>query len=417
MTVLKNPEIVPNENTKAYENHHDQGALRESSGVYKSVNEQRSKQCNADIDGFRKPHAKKKVIIGLSGGVDSSVAAYLLLQQGYTVEGMFMKNWEWDDTETYCSAEQDLTDASKVAEILGIPIHVSNFSKQYWDHVFQHFLDEYQAGRTPNPDILCNKEIKFKAFLETALAHKADYIATGHYAKVIHTETLSYLCKARDTLKDQTYFLTMISQNALSKTLFPLGDYLKLDVRRIANECQFPNYNKKDSTGLCFIGERRFKPFLNEFLLAKPGPIHNTNGDTLGQHDGLMFYTLGQRQGLNIGGQKNSLEAPWYVVDKDIPTNTLIVAQGNAHPRLYSQGLYCGPIHWIAEAKTEFPISCYAKIRYRQTEEPCLIGPMENGRYPILFSRPQRAITPGQYIVFYENEYCLGGSVIEEIIR
>lgn len=361
---------------------------------------------------------KKKVIIGLSGGVDSSVAAYLLLQEGYQVEGLFMKNWEQDDNDTYCASAQDLQDAEDVCNQLGIKLHTVNFAKQYWDKVFTHFLDEYAKGRTPNPDVLCNKEIKFNAFLEHALNLGANYIATGHYAKIIKKDNIFGLYKAKDRNKDQTYFLHAMDRSALSKTLFPIANYLKSDIRKIARELNLTVQTKKDSTGICFIGERRFKNFLSEFLLAKPGNIESTSGLILGKHDGLMFYTLGQRQGLNIGGTKNSIDAPWYVVDKDIANNTLIVAQGQNHPMLYSKGLVCDQIHWlINEENLTLPLTCYAKTRYRQEEQACIISPQEKGKHYVMFSEPQRAITPGQYIVFYSQNQCLGGAVIDEIIR
>jgi tRNA-uridine 2-sulfurtransferase len=360
----------------------------------------------------------KKVIVGLSGGVDSSVTAWLLKQQGFAVEALFMKNWEGDDQTGYCPAAQDLADAEAVCSQLHIPLHTVNFSQLYWDKVFTHFLDEYAKGRTPNPDILCNKEIKFKAFLEHALQQLgADLIATGHYAKVQHLATHPRLLKAKDREKDQTYFLHAIANVALAKTLCPLGDYLKSEVREMAKQLNLVTHSKKDSTGICFIGERRFKPFLNEFLLAQPGPIQSTCGQALGQHDGLMFYTFGQRQGLKIGGQKQAGPAPWYVVEKELNTNTLIVAQGANHPRLYAQGLLCGPIHWLLPSAPSFPLTVHAKTRYRQPEQACLISPENQGKHCVYFSSAQRAITPGQSIVFYQQNQCIGGAVIEEIIR
>jgi tRNA-specific 2-thiouridylase len=359
----------------------------------------------------------KKVIVGMSGGVDSSIAAWLLREQGYHVEGVFMKNWEQDDREGYCAAAQDLQDAQKVCAQLNIPLHSVNFSQQYMQRVFHHFLDEYEKGRTPNPDVLCNKEIKFNAFLQHALSLGADFIATGHYARVEASTEGAVLYKAKDRDKDQTYFLHAVDSAALSKTLFPVGDFLKSQIREFAKELNLVTHDKKDSTGICFIGERRFKTFLNEFMLAKPGPMQTPLGETIGQHEGLMFYTLGQRQGLGIGGRRDTSDEPWYVVDKDTATNTLVVAQGTHHPRLYSQGLICGPIHWLNPKSDELPKTCYAKTRYRQAEQACVISPANNNQHYVMFSGPQRAVTPGQYIVFYEKNQCLGGATIEQIIR
>lgn len=361
---------------------------------------------------------KEKVIIGMSGGVDSSVAAWLLKEQGYQVEGLFMKNWEQDDRDDYCPAAQDLADAQAVCNQLRIPLHSVNFASEYWDRVFQHFLTEYEQGRTPNPDVLCNKEIKFKAFLDHALALGADFIATGHYAKNKIINGKGYLYKAKDRDKDQTYFLHAVAPEALAKTLFPVGDYTKPQIREFAEQLNLVTQAKKDSTGICFIGEKRFKSFLNEFILTKPGEIKNTDETVIGTHDGLMFYTLGQRQGLKIGGLKNSNEEPWYVVDKDLSTNTLYVAQGSQHPRLYAQGLICSPIHWLIDnPEAQLPLTCYAKTRYRQVEQACMISPLDNNQHYILFSSPQRAVTPGQYVVFYDKNQCLGGATIEQIIR
>jgi tRNA-specific 2-thiouridylase len=364
-------------------------------------------------------HANKhlKVIIGMSGGVDSSVAAYLLQKQGYIVEGLFMKNWEQDDTTGYCSAADDLKDAELVCKQLNIPLHTVNFSETYWDRVFSHFLHEYSRARTPNPDVLCNKEIKFKAFLDHAMELGADFIATGHYARVNVQNGIGLLYKAKDRSKDQTYFLHAVDPAALAKTLFPVGDFLKTQIREIARELGLATHAKKDSTGICFIGEKRFKTFLNEFMLAKPGRIESTSGESLGQHDGLMFYTFGQRQGLGIGGTKQGDEAPWYVVDKDIKNNKLIVAQGTNHPWLYAQGLICSSVHWLTEKAPDLPLTCQAKTRYRQEDQACIISPETNQQHVVYFSLPQRAITPGQYIVFYDKNQCLGGATIEDIIR
>lgn len=361
---------------------------------------------------------KTKVIIGMSGGVDSSVSAYLLTQQGFEVEGLFMKNWEQDDTESFCPSAKDLADAKAVCEQLDIPLHQVNFSEAYWQRVFSYFLDEYAKARTPNPDILCNKEIKFKAFLDHALTLGADYIATGHYARVEHHNGIGNLFKAKDRDKDQTYFLHAVERAALGKALFPLAGLLKSEVREIATSLGLATHAKKDSTGICFIGERRFKTFLSEYMLAKPGPIITTQGLHIGKHDGLMFYTIGQRQGLGIGGGHTQSDEAWYVVGKQIETNALIVAQGQDHPLLFAQGLICGPIHWLSD-QDEFtlPLTCYAKTRYRQNEQACMISPENHHRHTILFSTPQRAITPGQYIVFYDKNRCIGGATIEETIQ
>ncbi|MDF1677345.1 MAG: tRNA 2-thiouridine(34) synthase MnmA [Legionellaceae bacterium] len=357
----------------------------------------------------------KKVIVGMSGGVDSSVAAAILLEQGFEVEGLFMKNWEQDDKPGFCAAAKDLADAQAVCNQLKIPLHQVNFSKAYWEAVFERVLSEYERGRTPNPDVLCNKEIKFNLFFNHARSLGADAIATGHYARI---DANYKLCKAKDRDKDQTYFLHAIDPSVLAHVYFPIGDYLKPQIREIAKRLHLATHAKKDSTGLCFIGERPFKAFLNEFMLATPGEIKTPTGDVLGKHDGLMFYTIGQRQGLNIGGVRDTPDAPWYVVDKDLKNNCLVVAQGSEHPMLYAQGLICGPIHWLEKpSDSDFPKTCFAKTRYRQLEQACMISPEANGGHTILFSNPQRAITTGQYIVFYDRNICLGGAVIEEVIR
>lgn len=355
-----------------------------------------------------------KVIIGLSGGVDSSVSALLLKQQGYLVEGLFMKNWEEDDTEEYCSASEDIADAQAVCNQLDIPLHVVNFAAEYWDRVFENFLQEYQAGRTPNPDILCNKEIKFKAFLDYALQLGADFIATGHYAGKAFADEKYHLKKCADQNKDQTYFLYTLGQKQLAHTLFPLANLTKPEVRALATQAGFPNHAKKDSTGICFIGERRFKEFLAKYLPAQPGNIETTQGKIIGRHDGLMYYTLGQRQGLKIGGQKGAQEDAWYALAKDLERNVLIVGQGHHHPWLMTQTLYCKQISWVAGECPVLPLQCTAKTRYRQTEQACIVTLTSNNTYQVEFLTSQWAVTPGQSVVFYDHQHCLGGGIIEQ---
>ena len=356
---------------------------------------------------------QKHVIVGMSGGVDSSVAAYLLLQQGYKVEGLFMKNWEEDDGTEYCTAIEDLKDAQSVSEQLGITLHTANFAAEYWDNVFEHFIAEYKAGRTPNPDILCNKEIKFKAFLDYAVELGADYIATGHYAQRSDGTDTVKLLKGADTNKDQTYFLHAVSGQQIAKTLFPIGALEKPEVRKIAEKLGFTNHDKKDSTGICFIGERRFNDFLERYIPAQPGEVVSDEGEAIGKHRGLMFYTLGQRQGIGIGGLSDHSESPWYVVGKDLDSNRLIVAQGNNHPMLFSQTLTCSKIEWVSGQAPTLPYDCFAKTRYRQPDQGCVIKMSENGAYQVNFNAQQRAVTPGQYVVFYDGITCLGGGVIE----
>ncbi len=355
-----------------------------------------------------------KAIVGLSGGVDSSVAALVLVEQGHDVSGLFMKNWEEDDTESYCAAAQDASDAEAVCQKLGIPFQKINFAAEYWDRVFEYFLAEYRAGRTPNPDILCNREIKFKAFLDYALTQGADYIATGHYARIAKTHNEYQLLKGIDINKDQSYFLYTLGQPALSKSLFPVGELTKPTVRKIAKKHGLKTYDKKDSTGICFIGERKFKDFLQRYLPAQPGTIKTDEGKIIGEHQGLMYYTLGQRQGLGIGGQKNALEQPWYVVKKDMSKNELIVAQGHDHPSLYAKNLHCRQLHWVAGNPPGKNFTASAKIRYRASDQPCHVKEMARDELQVRFDQPQWAITPGQSIVFYQGEICLGGGVIEE---
>lgn len=356
--------------------------------------------------------ASTKVIVGMSGGVDSSVSALLLLQAGYTVEGLFMKNWDEDDGTEYCTARQDLADATQVCDRLGIPLHTANFAAEYWDNVFEHFLQEYKSGRTPNPDILCNREIKFKVFLEYARILGGHYIATGHYARTRSEDGRTLLLKATDTDKDQTYFLHAVGAAEFAQTLFPVGDLTKPEVRRIAQEHELITHSKKDSTGICFIGERRFRDFLEQYLPARPGLIKTTDGITLGEHRGLMYHTIGQRQGLGIGGVAGFNEEPWYVADKDLTNNEMIVVQGTDHPLLFKQLIIAGNPHWINGPPTESD-RLTARIRHRQADQECELDGINDNRLSIYFKVPQRAVTPGQSIVFYSGDYCLGGAVIE----
>lgn len=356
--------------------------------------------------------ATTRVIVGMSGGVDSSVSALLLLQQGYQVEGLFMKNWEEDDGTEYCTAKEDLADAQAVCDKLGIKLHTANFAAEYWDEVFEHFLEEYQAGRTPNPDILCNREIKFKAFLDYAHHLGADLIATGHYVRRLDVDGESRLYKGLDNNKDQSYFLHAVGGTEIGQSLFPVGELEKPAVRALAEQHGLITAKKKDSTGICFIGERRFTDFLKQYLPAQPGEIQTVDGEVIGQHSGLMYHTIGQRQGLGIGGLKDASEEPWYVLAKDLARNVLIVGQGNEHPWLYSRSLTASEIFWINPIDLSQPLQLSAKVRYRQPDQRCVLSRTEQG-YVVTFEQPQRAVTPGQSIVFYQDDLCLGGGVIE----
>jgi tRNA-specific 2-thiouridylase len=359
-----------------------------------------------------------KVIVGMSGGVDSSVSAYLLKQQGYQVEGLFMKNWEEDDNDEYCAAAEDLKDAQAVCNKLGIELHTINFATEYWDNVFEYFLAEYQAGRTPNPDIMCNKEIKFKAFLEFACEDLgADYIATGHYVSRRFTDGHWQMIRGLDDNKDQSYFLYTLDEKQIGQTLFPVGELEKPKVREIAEQADLITHNKKDSTGICFIGERKFKDFLAKYLPAQPGKIESAEGDVVGEHDGLMYHTLGQRKGLRIGGLANAGDEPWYVVDKDMKRNVLIVGQGHQHPRLFSKGLIANQLHWVSRNAPEGELRCTVKTRYRQQDVPCSVTPLTDGNYQVIFDQQQSSVTPGQSVVFYQDDICLGGAIIDSLIR
>ena len=360
---------------------------------------------------------KARVVLGMSGGVDSSVAAWLLKQQGYEVIGLFMKNWEDDDDDEYCSTRQDWIDAASVADVVGVDIEAVNFASEYKDRVFAEFLREYEAGRTPNPDVLCNAEIKFKAFLDHALELGADHIATGHYARVRERDGQFELLKAVDASKDQSYFLHRLTQAQLSHTLFPLGELQKSKIRSIADELQLPNAKKKDSTGICFIGERPFRAFLNRYLSFKPGPMKTPDGDVVGEHVGLSFYTLGQRKGIGLGGQRahrddDGNHAPWYVARKDVESNTLYVVQGHDHPWLLSDALVAGQMSWVAGTPpADGPL--LAKTRYRQSDVACALLGAGGTEAKLQFQQAQWAVTPGQSAVLYDGDICLGGGIIE----
>ena len=352
-----------------------------------------------------------KIIVGLSGGVDSSVAAFLLLEEGYEVEALFMKNWDEDDEDEYCSASEDLADAQQVADQLGIKLHTVNFSHEYWEDVFEHFLSEHKKGRTPNPDVLCNQRIKFKAFLDYAKDLGAKKIATGHYARIAEKNG-KYLLKAGlDGNKDQSYFLHLLNQEQLSQSLFPLGEIDKQEVRKIAKNNNFLNADKKDSTGICFIGERPFSEFLTTFLPKEKGDIVDQNDTFIKHHDGLPFYTIGQRKGLEIGGGFSNSPEPWFVADKVLESNKIVVVQGD-DALLYHNSLIADDIHWVDSPPIE-SFSCSAKIRYRQASQICKVSLNDDQTIKVNFNESQRAITPGQSVVFYDGDVCLGGSVIK----
>ncbi|WP_101844380.1 tRNA 2-thiouridine(34) synthase MnmA [Halobacillus sp. Marseille-P3879] len=354
-----------------------------------------------------------RVVVGMSGGVDSSVSAALLKEQGYDVVGIFMKNWDDTDENGVCTATEDYEDVIRVCNQLEIPYYAVNFEKQYWDKVFTYFLDEYKAGRTPNPDVMCNKEIKFKAFLDHALALGADYLATGHYAQVREVNGKYEMLRGADNNKDQTYFLNQLSQDVLAKVMFPLGHLEKKEVRRLAEEYELATAKKKDSTGICFIGERNFKEFLSEYIPAQPGEMQTLDGEVKGKHDGLMYYTLGQRQGLGIGGAGE----PWFVVGKNVNENVLYVGQGYHHEALYSDGLIASQANWTSGRVPENTFECTAKFRYRQDDSPVTVTPGEDGTYVVTFHERERAVTPGQAVVFYDGDICLGGATIEQIVK
>lgn len=359
--------------------------------------------------------AGSTIAVGMSGGVDSSVTAYLLQQAGYDIFGIFMQNWTPDEPDPHCTAEQDLSDAQSICNQLNIPLHTVNFSQAYWDLVFERCLDAFRDGYTPNPDVWCNRHIKFNKMLEHAQSLGADFLATGHYARMKKDGDAYHLLKGLDNKKDQSYFLYMLNQKQLSHAMFPLGELAKEQVRALAEEQGFITADKKDSTGICFIGERHFKTFLSEFILAQPGDMVSDTGEHLGRHDGLMFYTLGQRSGLNIGGRQSGSGKPWYVADKDIPDNKLIVVQGSDHPLLYRDQLTASHCDWINQAP-QAGQSLQAKTRYRQADQDVKVTAISEKHIALAFKKPQFAITPGQSVVLYDDERCLGGALIDSLI-
>lgn len=361
-------------------------------------------------------HSSTRVVVGMSGGVDSSVTALLLKQQGYEVIGIFMKNWDDTDEFGHCTAEEDAEDVRRVCGQIDIPYYTVNFEKEYDDKVFSYFLDEYKKGRTPNPDVMCNREIKFGEFLKKALELGADYIATGHYARIDSVDDKLRLLKGVDKNKDQSYFLNQLNQYQLSKAMFPLGHLNKPEVRAIAEEAELYTAKKKDSTGVCFIGERNFKEFLSTYLPAQPGEMRTFDEEVKGTHDGLMYYTLGQRQGLGIGGSGSGSGEPWFVAEKDLKNNILYVVQGD-DPRLYSQGLLATDVNWIKGESPNSEFHCHAKFRYRQKDQGVTVTRKSDGIYKVVFDLPQKAITPGQAVVFYDDDVCLGGGIIDKVYK
>lgn len=357
--------------------------------------------------------SKGKIIVGLSGGVDSSVCALLLKEQGYDVEGLFMKNWEENSPGGECMWEADVEDAMQICHQLGIPINTVDLTNDYWDKVFTHFLEEYKTGRTPNPDVLCNQEIKFSAFLEHATSLGAEKIATGHYARIEKVNDIHQLKKGLDNNKDQSYFLCRLNQTQLRLSLFPIGQLEKHQVRELAKQAGFQTHDKKDSTGICFVGERPFREFLSRYLPEQAGEIQTSDGKVIGQHNGVFYYTLGQRQGLGIGGIQGACDSPWYIYKKDIENNILFAVQGHDHELLYSQKLTATDINWISEVAPVVPFKCTAKTRYRQADQACTITLIDHENCSVTFKHPQRAVTPGQFVVFYDADTCLGGGIID----
>lgn len=354
-----------------------------------------------------------RVIVGMSGGVDSSVAALLLKEQGYDVIGIFMKNWDDTDENGVCTATEDYEDVIRVCNQIGIPYYAVNFEKQYWDKVFTYFLDEYKAGRTPNPDVMCNKEIKFKAFLDHALTLGADYLATGHYAQVEYRDGEYKMLRGIDENKDQTYFLNQLTQDQLSRVMFPIGNIEKSKVRELAKEANLATATKKDSTGICFIGERNFKEFLGNYLPAQPGNMETFSGEVKGKHDGLMYYTIGQRHGLGIGGSGE----PWFVVGKNLEKNILYVDQGFHNDHLYSDSILATNVSWVSDNKPETDFTCTAKFRYRQQDNKVTVQKVDDNTVRVVFDEPIRAVTPGQAVVFYNGDECLGGATIDHVFK